>query len=59
MNKKPEITSSAAHCIYVIKISIRKPMVDISHIQLFCFPFNVSYWQNVNLTQVFHVKPPI
>ena len=40
------------------KISIRKPLVDISHIQLFWFPFNASPKQNIDLTEVFHVKPP-
>ena len=39
------------------KISIRKPIVDISYIQLFWFPCIVSCKQNINLTEVFHVKP--
>ena len=36
MNKEPEITPIC--CTYLCnKVSIRKPLVDISHIKLFCF----------------------
>ena len=56
VNKKPDITLSAGRCI-CNKISIRKPLIDISHIQLFWFLFIVSCKQNINLTEVFHVKP--
>ena len=56
MNKKPDITACCA--LYICnKISIRKPLVDISHIQLFSFPFIVPCKKNINLTEVFHVKP--
>ena len=47
VNKKPEITFSAVHYMYEKKnknkISIRKPLVDISPIQLFWFPFIVPF----------------
>ena len=56
MNKKPGITSVSSALHLCNKISIRKPLVDLSHIQLFCFPFNVSHKQNTNLNEVFHVK---
>ena len=58
MNKKPEITSVCCTFYKCNKISVRKPLVDISQIQLFWFPFSVSCKQNINLTEVFHVKPP-
>ena len=35
------------------KISIRKP-VHISHIQLFCFPFNASYKQKTKLSKLWN-----
>ena len=41
------------------KTLIRKPLVNISHIQLFWFPFIVSCKQNINPTEVFHVKSPV
>ena len=55
VNKKPDIASiTAVHCVYTCnKIAVRKPLVDISHI------INVSCKQNINLTKIFHVKPPI
>ena len=58
VNKKPEVTSVCCTLYVCNKISFRKPLVDISHIQLFGFPFNVSCKQNINLTEVFHIKPP-
>ena len=59
MNKKPEITS--VHFILYLcnKISIRKPLVNMSHTKLFCFPFNVSFKQNTKVNVVFHVKSPV
>ena len=59
VNKKLETTHvCCALCLYK-KISFRKPLVEMSHIQLFCFRFNISYKQNINLIEVFHVKPPV
>ena len=58
MNKKPRITSACCTLYICTKISIGKPLVDISHIYLSWFPFSVSCKQNINLTEVFHVKPP-
>ena len=56
MNKKPEINSVHSALYLCNKISIRKPLVDISHIQLFHFPFSVFDKQNTNLNEVFHLK---
>ena len=56
-NKKPGITSVNCTLYICNKVSIRMPLVVISHFQLFWFPFNVSCKQNINLTKVFHVKP--
>ena len=54
VNRKPEITSVRSALYLCNKISIRKPIDDISHIQLFCFIFKISYKQNKNLNEVFH-----
>ena len=59
MNKKSEIIFVCAPFHLCNKISVRKPLVGISRIQLLCFPFNVSCKQNANLNEVFHVKSPI
>ena len=49
--------SSVCSTLYLCnKISIRK--LWSTHIQLFCFPFNVSYYQNKNLT-FFTLIPPM
>ena len=57
VNKTPEIIS-VCFVLYLQKISVRKPHFDISHIQLFCFQINLSYKENENLKEVFHVKSP-
>ena len=59
VNKKLEIASACCTLYICNKSSVRKPLVDISHIQLFWFPFNISCKQNINLTEVIHVKPPV
>ena len=56
VNKKPEITSVCCTLHICNKISIRKPLVDISHIQLFWFPFIVSCKQNIYRSQSFSCK---
>ena len=53
-----EITSVCCTLYICNKISIRKPLVYISHIQLFWFPFNLFSKLNINLTEVFHIKSP-
>ena len=58
VNKKTEITSACCKLYICNKISIRKHLVGISHIQLFWFHFSVSCKQNINLNEVFHVKQP-
>ena len=58
VNKKPEITSVCGILYICNKISITKQLVDMSHVQLFWFPFNVPCKQNINLTEVFHIKSP-
>ena len=59
MNKKLDITSACCTLYICDKISVRKSLVDISHIQLFWFPFIVAYKQNINLTEIFHLKPSV
>ena len=59
VNKKTEIISVCCPLYLCHKISIKKPLFDISHIQSFFFQFNVSYKQNTNLNKVFHLKSPI
>ena len=56
VNNKLEITFACSTLYLYNKISIRKPLVDISHIQLFCFPCNSCHEQNMNITEVFHIK---
>ena len=60
VNKKPEITSVCCTSYLWNKISVRKPLFDMLHIQLFCFPLNVSCnkKQNINRTKVSHLKFP-
>ena len=59
VNKKPGMITSVRSRLYLCnEISIRKPLVAISHILLFCFPFNVSNKQNTNLNDVFRPKSP-
>ena len=55
----PEITSLCCTLYICNKISIRKSLLDVSHIQLFWFPFSVSSKQNINITEVFHIKYPV
>ena len=60
MNIKAEIISVCSALYLCNKILIRKPLVDISCIPLFCFPFNISYKENTkNINEVFHVKSPV
>ena len=58
MNKKQENISVCSTLYLWNKISIRKPLAEISHIELFCFLFNVSDLQDINLAKVFHEKLP-
>ena len=58
MNEKPEIISVCSTLYVCNKIPVKKPLVDISHVQLFSFLLKVYNKQNINLTEVFHVNPP-
>ena len=57
VNKKTEITSVCSTLYLCHKITIKKNLV--SHIQLFCLQFNISYKQNLNLTKIVLVKFPV
>ena len=46
MSNISEIISVRSALYLCNEISIRKPLVDVSHIQLFCFSFEVFYDQN-------------
>ena len=64
MSNKSEWKTGDYFCLLYIlyrynKISVRKPLFDISHVQLFCFPSNASYKQNGNLAEFSHIKPPV
>ena len=44
------------------KSGCRQKFLDkslISHIRIFCFPFSVSYKQNKNVNEVFHIKSQV
>ena len=56
VNKK-RLFLCALQCIYVVKFQLES-LLSISHIQLFCFPFNVSDKLNANLNEAFQVTPP-
>ena len=56
VNQKSAITFVCSTLYLCNKFSISQPLADISHIQLFCSPFNISHKQIIDLTETFHVK---
>ena len=58
VNKKPEITSVCCTLYICNKISIRKPLVDISHIKLFWFSIQCFLQAKYKSNWSFSCKPP-
>ena len=58
VNKKPEITLPAVNCIYVIKFQLESLLLKYDIFIYFDFHL-LSPVKNINLTELFHVNPPV